>query len=70
MQGLPIVPFKPITRRKAKQTPREKLESVVNINVHYTIKELTDFAYSFKQKSEAFIKRWSNENELDMPDIP
>lgn len=31
--------------------------------MHKSTNKLNEFAYSFKQKSEAFIKRWPNEKE-------
>ncbi|EGW01337.1 Friend virus susceptibility protein 1 [Cricetulus griseus] len=118
---------RPETRPKAKQASSRKVERVVRGKVHYTTKELNEFAVSFKQKSgehvwgwvlrvwdnggrnikldqtefidmgplsrdsrfnmeartvrkgvksllewltEAFIKRWPTEKELEMPDLP
>jgi hypothetical protein len=51
-QGPPIVSSRPVTRIKAKQAPRGEVESVVHEEIHYTTKELNEFANSFKQASE------------------
>ena len=40
-QGPPIVSSRPVTRLKAKQAPRGKVESVVHEEIRYTTKELT-----------------------------
>lgn len=58
-QGLPVVTSRPITRLKAKQTPRADVESVVcEKKMCYTTKELKDFANSFKQKSGEYVWIW------------
>jgi hypothetical protein len=57
-QGPPIVSSRPITRLKAKQAPREEVESVVHEKSRYTTKELNEFANSFKQKSKEYVWEW------------
>lgn len=57
-QGSPIVGSRPITRPKANQASRRKVESVVHGKVHYTTKELNEFANSFKQKSGEYVWEW------------
>ncbi|XP_031204443.1 Friend virus susceptibility protein 1-like [Mastomys coucha] len=57
-QNLKIVASRPITRLKAKQAPREDIESMVREEVCYTTKELNEFANSFKQKSGEYVWEW------------
>jgi hypothetical protein len=57
-QGPPIVFSRPVTRLKAKQAPRGEVESVVHEEIHYTTKELNEFANSFKQKSGEYVWEW------------
>jgi hypothetical protein len=46
---------RPIMRLKA---PREDIECVVHEEIHYTTKELNEFANSFKHKSEEYVWEW------------
>lgn len=57
-QGPPIVGSRLLTGPKAKQTPQGEIESVVHEEVHYTTKELNEFANSFKQKSGEYVWEW------------
>ena len=57
-QGPPIVSSRPITRLKAKQAPKGEIECVVHEEIHYTNKELNEFANSFKQKSGEYAWGW------------
>jgi hypothetical protein len=54
-QGPPIVSSRPVTRCKAKQAPRGEVEIVVHQEMHYTTKELNEFANSFKQKPGEYV---------------
>jgi hypothetical protein len=57
-QGPPIVSSRPVTRLKAKQAPRGEVESIVHQEMHYTTKELSEFANSFKQKPGEYVWEW------------
>ncbi|XP_052048775.1 Friend virus susceptibility protein 1-like [Apodemus sylvaticus] len=57
-QSPKIVASRPITRLKAKQAPIGEVESVVYEEIHYTTKELNEFANSFKQKSGEYVWEW------------
>jgi hypothetical protein len=57
-QGPPIVSSRPVTRLKAKQAPREEVESVVHEEIHYATKELNEFANSLKQKPSEYVWEW------------
>jgi hypothetical protein len=57
-QGPSILSSRPITRLKTKQAPRGEVKSVVHEEIHYTTKELNEFANSFKQKSGECVWEW------------
>ena len=54
-RGPPIVSSRPVTRLKAKQAPRGKVESVVHEEMSYFTKELNEFANLFKHKSGEYV---------------
>jgi hypothetical protein len=57
-KGPPIVSSRPITRLNATRAPRGKVESVLHEEMHYTTKDLNEFANSFKQKSGEHVQEW------------
>lgn len=57
-QGSPIFASRPITRLKAKQSPRREVESIVLEEVCYNTKEINDFPNLLKQTSGEYVWEW------------